>query len=109
MKNIQYLINIIWSEEDGCYIAEVPELEGCITHGKTPEQALKNSKNATESWISAAKALQHPIPQPVLKKQVSGKFNVRLPKHLHKSLVVKAAQEGASLNQLVTTIISHAV
>jgi antitoxin HicB len=108
-EKFHYLINIIWSEEDGCYIAEVPELEGCITHGKTAEEAFKNAQNAVASWIRTAKRLKHPIPQPVTERKVSGKFNVRIPKQIHKSLILKAAQEGVSLNHLVTTLLSHGV
>ena len=87
MKKISpYLINIVWSCEDRCYIAEIPELEGCMTHGKTPVEAARRAQEAIASWIQAAKRLRHPIPEPTTKRPVSGKFNVRLPKHLHKSL-----------------------
>jgi len=107
-KEYPYLINILWSDEDRCYIAEVPELDGCMTHGKTPTQAAQKAQDAIASWIQIAKKLKHPIPEPTTKRKVSGKFNVRLPKQLHKSLVIKAAQEGVSLNQLVTSFLSHA-
>lgn len=103
-----YLINILWSDEDQCYLAEVPELEGCLTNGKTAEEAAKQARDAIESWIQAANRLKHPIPEPVAKRKVSGKFNVRIPKQLHNSLVLKAAQEGVSLNQLVTMVLSRA-
>lgn len=107
-KGSPYLINIVWSHEDRCYIAEVPELEGCMTHGKTPAEAARRAQEAIVSWIQTAKRLRHPIPDPATKRPVSGKFNVRLPKHLHKSLVIRAAQEGVSLNQLITTVLSRA-
>ncbi|MBX7148716.1 type II toxin-antitoxin system HicB family antitoxin [bacterium] len=107
MKNkTAYLINILWSEEDQCYIAEVPELEGCITHGKTSEQALKHVHQAIESWIMAAKKLKHPIPKPALMRKASGKFNVRLPQALHKDLIIRATREKVSLNQMVTTLLA---
>lgn len=105
----RYMVNIFWSEEDHCYIAEVPELEGCVTHGKSEEAALKNSHDAIASWIHAARKLRHPIPEPLVLRRVSGKFNVRLPKQLHKSLVLKAGQEKVSLNHLVTTLLSQGV
>lgn len=108
-KTYAYLINILWSDEDGFYIAEVPELEGCMTHGKTPEEAAKNARNAIESWIRTAKSLKHPIPEPVAKRRVSGKFNIRLPKQLHRFLVLRAAREGVSLNQLLTSLVAHTV
>lgn len=105
--DLHYLVNILWSEEDRCYIAEVPELEGCMTHGSTPEEALRSARDAIASWIKAAKQLKHPVPPPVAERKISGKFNVRLPKHLHRTLVLKAAQDGVSLNQLVTSVLSH--
>ena len=108
-KEYPYLINIFWSEEDQCYIAEVPELEGCMTHGKSTLEAAKNAEEAIASWVAAAKKLKHPIPEPVLKHKVSGKFNVRLPKEINKSLIVKAAQQGVSLNQMVTTLLSKSL
>lgn len=104
-----YLINILWSEEDKCYMAEIPELEGCVTHGKTTAEAAKRAEDAIESWLHTAKKLKHPIPEPVLQHPVSGKFNVRLPKELHKSLIVKAAQEKTSLNQMVLSLLVKAL
>lgn len=108
-EKYRYMINISWSEEDRCYLAEVPELEGCLTHGKSEEDALKNAHDAITSWIQAARKMKHPVPEPLVLRRVSGKFNVRLPKQLHKSLVLKAAHEKVSLNHLVTNLLSQAV
>ena len=105
----QYIIDVIWSDEDQLYIAEVPELEGCLTHGKTAEQAVKNAHSAIKSWILAATKLKHPVPEPVVNHPVSGKFNVRLPKQIHRSLIIKAAQERVSLNQMVLTLLTKAL
>lgn len=108
-KKYHYLINILWSEEDQLYIAEVPELEGCISHGKTAIIAIKNAENAIASWILAAKKMKHLVPEPALKRNVSGKFNLRLPKEIHKSLIVRALKEGVSLNHMVATLLARAV
>ena len=108
-KQYQYIIDMIWSDEDQLYIAEVPELEGCVTHGKTPEQAVKHAYKAIDSWILAAKKLKHPVPEPAVIHPVSGKFNVRLPKQIHRSLIIKAAQEQVSLNQMVLTLLTKAL
>lgn len=109
MKKHYYIINIFWSDEDNLYIAEVPELEGCITHGVSTMEAANNAENAITSWIQTAKKLGHPIPEPVSTRKVSGKFNVRLPKAVHKNLVIKAIQEGVSLNQMVTTLLAKSL
>ena len=108
-KKYAYIINILWSEEDNCYMAEVPELEGCITSGNTPAQAAKHAEEAIATWILGAKKLKHSIPEPVLKHPVSGKFNVRLTKQIHKSLIVRAVQEGVSLNQMVMALLAKTV
>ncbi len=105
----RYMINIFWSEEDHCYMAEVPELEGCMSHGSSEEEALTHARDAILSWIQTARQLKHPIPQPLVLKKASGKFNVRLPKQLHKDLVLRAAQEKVSLNSLVSNLLSQTV
>jgi len=60
----KYETIIYWSEEDGVFIAEVPELPGCMAHGSTPDEALANVKDAIELWISTAKEFGDPIPEP---------------------------------------------
>ncbi|WP_321492162.1 type II toxin-antitoxin system HicB family antitoxin [uncultured Desulfobacter sp.] len=60
----KYEIIIYWSDEDQSYIAEVPELPGCMAHGDTYEFALANIKTAMELWIETAKKFKDPIPTP---------------------------------------------
>ncbi|RMG02897.1 MAG: type II toxin-antitoxin system HicB family antitoxin [Nitrospirae bacterium] len=60
----KYEIIIYWSEEDESYIAEVPELPGCMADGKTYEEALKNAQVVIEEWIETAKSLGREIPTP---------------------------------------------
>jgi len=60
----KYEIIIYWSKEDDAFIAEVPELPGCMAHGDTPETALKNAKEATQLWIDTAKEFGDVVPEP---------------------------------------------
>lgn len=60
----KYEIIIYWSNEDNAFIAEVPELPGCMAHGETPEKALKNAKEAIQLWIDTAKEFGDSIPEP---------------------------------------------
>ena len=60
----KYEIIIYWSDEDQVFIAEVPELPGCMTHGKTRESALKNAKDAISLWLDTAREFGDPIPKP---------------------------------------------
>jgi predicted RNase H-like HicB family nuclease len=60
----KYEIILYWSKDDNTYIAEVPELPGCMAHGDTQESALKNINRAIELWIDTAKEYGDPIPEP---------------------------------------------
>ena len=60
----KYEIILYWSNEDKVFVAEVPELPGCMAHGKTPEKALKSVNQAIELWIDTAKEFGDRIPQP---------------------------------------------
>ncbi len=60
----KYEIIIYWSSEDERYIAEVPELAGCMADGATMDEALKNADTIIGEWIETAKALGRDIPEP---------------------------------------------
>ena len=60
----KYEIIIFWSDIDGVYIADVPELPGCMAHGDTYESALAHVREAIDLWIKTAKEFGDPIPKP---------------------------------------------
>ena len=60
----KYEIIIYWSNEDEAYIAEVPELPGCIAGGTTLKEVLENVTQVIEEWIETAKELDREIPEP---------------------------------------------
>ncbi|QQO57658.1 MAG: type II toxin-antitoxin system HicB family antitoxin [Thiohalocapsa sp. PB-PSB1] len=60
----KYETIIFWSEEDNAYLAEVPELPGCMAHGDSYESALANAKEAIQLWIDTAQEFGDPIPEP---------------------------------------------
>ena len=60
----KYEIIIYWSEIDNAYIAEVPELAGCIADGKTYAEALANAEIIIDEWIETARLLGRAIPVP---------------------------------------------
>jgi predicted RNase H-like HicB family nuclease len=62
--NNKYEIILYWSEEDGLYVAEVPELAGCTAHGATDNEALDNVREAITLWIDTAREFGDPIPTP---------------------------------------------
>jgi len=60
-----YHINIFYSEEDGGYIADIPDLEPCSAFGDTPEEALRQVEIAKVAWLEAARVEGKPIPEPI--------------------------------------------
>lgn len=64
MKAPHYNINVYWSDEDGCWIADVPDLRPCSAHGDTPEDAMANVRNAIDGWLAVARDRGFPIPEP---------------------------------------------
>jgi len=71
-----YHINIFYSEDDGGYIADIPDLEACSAFGETPDEALREVQQAKKLWLEAARAEGKPIPapeyRPVIYQAVSG-------------------------------------
>jgi len=61
---IRYEVIIYWSEEDETYIAEVPELPGCMADGASYQEALAHVETVIEEWIETAKELGRIIPEP---------------------------------------------
>jgi predicted RNase H-like HicB family nuclease len=61
---IKYEVIIYWSEEDQAFIAEVPELPGCMADGSNYQEALANVEVVVQEWIETAKELGRPIPEP---------------------------------------------
>jgi predicted RNase H-like HicB family nuclease len=60
----RYEVIIFWSEEDGAFVAEVPELPGCMADGQTYQEALANAEQIIQEWIETAKELGRAVPQP---------------------------------------------
>ncbi|NQV28588.1 MAG: type II toxin-antitoxin system HicB family antitoxin [Rhodopirellula sp.] len=59
-----YHINIFYSDEDGGYIADIPDLKACSAFGESPEEALREVEIAKAAWLEAAKQSDKPIPPP---------------------------------------------
>lgn len=63
MEN-RYEIILFWSDEDAAFIADVPELPGCMAHGPSHSEALSNAEEAIALWIETARELGRAIPEP---------------------------------------------
>lgn len=60
----KYEIILFWSDEDGAFVADVPELPGCMAHGDTQAEALQNAQDAIKLWIDTAMEFGDPVPEP---------------------------------------------
>lgn len=60
----KYEVVIYWSDEDKIFVAEVPKLKGCLAHGKTQTEAVKNINEAIELWLGTADEFGDEIPMP---------------------------------------------
>jgi len=97
------------SAEGGGYLASAVELPGCAATGETEAEALEELRDAIRSWIRTAHEFGDDVPPPASKHPYSGKFVVRVPASLHRSLALRASVEGVSLNQLVSTLLSGGI
>jgi len=59
-----YHINVFYSDEDECYIADIPDLFPCSAHGETPDEAVREVLIAKELWLDVAREKGYAIPQP---------------------------------------------
>ena len=60
----RYEIILFWSKEDNAFVADVPELPGCMAHGVTQEEVLRNIQEAMSGWVEVAQELGRSIPEP---------------------------------------------
>lgn len=60
----KYQVILYWSDADAVFVAEAPELPGCMAHGSTQEAALQNLRPAMELWIDTAREFGDPVPEP---------------------------------------------
>lgn len=63
MTEPHYHINLFWSDEDQLWIADVPDLRGCTTHGSTRSEAIANAAEAIEGWLEVARERGLTIPE----------------------------------------------
>lgn len=65
-----YHINVFFSEEDGGYIADIPDLQYCSAFGSSPEEALREVLVAKEAWLEAARSSGKPVPEPMFRPAI---------------------------------------
>ena len=93
----------VYRNPSGGYVAEIEDLNGCITEGESLDEAFTNIEQLRRTWIEIQYEEGVDIPIPRSDQEYSGKFIVRLPKGLHRRLVEQARREAVSLNQYIET------
>lgn len=105
---LSYKIELLPAEEGG-YVVSIPTLPGCVSQGETIEESVIMIQDAKKAWLETALENNIEIPEPVPDEEFSGKFNLRIPKSLHRDLARRAEEEKVSLNQLTTYLLSSAL
>ena len=100
-----YTYRVTWSEEDGEHVALCAEFPSLSYLAKTPAKALQNMIQLVKDAVEDMEANGETIPTPLAEKEYSGKFMIRIPPEQHKSLAMKAAEMGISLNRYVSSIL----
>ncbi len=93
--------------EGGGYLVEFPDFPGCVSDGETPEEAIREGKDALKSYMKTLKELGRSIPS--IGEVYGGQWRQRVPKSLHAALARRAENEGVSLNMLVTTMLAEGI
>ena len=100
----RFEIKPLSTEDGGGYLIEFPDFPGCMSDGETPEEAIREGRDALASYMRTLEELGRKIPESG--EAFAGQWRQRVPKSLHADLVRRAANEGVSLNMLVTTILA---
>lgn len=102
-----YAYRVVWSAEDGEYVATVAEFPSLSWLHPDQHKALQGLVDVVADVVADMAANGEPIPQPIAERRFSGKFNVRVPESLHRELALAAAEQGVSLNRLVSNRLAH--
>ena len=102
LKNDRYAYRVIWSANDDEYLGLCAEFPSLSWLAGTPEAALKGIRRVVAEGIKIMEADGDSIPEPFSNKKYSGKFSVRIPPEVHRHLAIQAAEEGVSLNRLIS-------
>ncbi len=101
--NIQhYTYRVTWSPEDGEHVGLCTEFASLSWLAKTPEEALKGIQKVVGDVVADMQANGESVPVAMAEKNYSGEFRIRIPPLVHRNLALMAAEQGVSLNRLVS-------
>lgn len=103
---LEYPFHVV-ADREGGYVILYPDLPGCVTQVERLDEIPEAAEEIRCLWIETEYAEGADIPLPSYPEEYSGKFNLRLPKSLHRELAEAAEREGVSLNQYVVMLLSR--
>lgn len=109
LSKYPFEIRPLSKEEGGGYLISFTDFSECISDGETIAEAIENGMDALQETIAALESLELPVPKPDSGGTHSGKFIQRVPKSIHSRLVMRAKQEGVSMNSLVTSMLAESL
>ncbi len=107
LQNDRYTYRITWSEDDEEYVGLCLEFPSLSWLAKSQEAALHGIRKTVNEAIVDMRSNGETPPSPLSGKSFSGKFVVRLPPEVHRDLAIKAAEQGISLNRLISSRLSN--
>jgi predicted HicB family RNase H-like nuclease len=102
MNITHYTYRVTWSQEDGEHVGLCAEFASLSWLAPTPEKALEGIRRLVGQVVADMKKTGEHIPEPLAEKRYSGRFVVRVPSLVHRALAVEAAEQGVSINRLVS-------
>ena len=97
-----YTYRITWSPEDEEHVGLCVEFPSLSWLASSPEKAFKGIRQLVADALDDMKKSKEPLPEPIADRHYSGEFRVRIPPQVHRALAIQAAEEGVSLNRLVS-------
>ena len=97
-----YTYRVTWSAEDNDHVGLCAEFPSLSWLAPTPEKALSGIRRVVADVVTDMKASGEEIPQALAEKKFSGRFIVRVPASVHRALATEAAEQGVSMNRLVS-------
>ena len=107
LKNDHYTYRITWSEDDSEYVGLCIEFPSLSWLSGSPESALKGIREVVSDVVHDMGKNKEEIPSPIANKNYSGKFLVRIPPEIHRTLAIQAAEAGVSLNRMASAKLSQ--
>lgn len=101
-QNDYYTYRVTWSDDDQQFVGLCAEFASLSWLADTSEEAVRGIREVVANVLTDLQKNHEPIPDPLSTRKFSGKFMVRVPPHAHRKLVLEAAEEGVSLNRLIS-------